>query len=217
MPDPAFVQSVYADAIPAAFSGDNVDHDLLVVVVFNDTAIGTADSFTCEDSQGNVYVPLPFRTNNDDVTPLRSQTFYCLGCKPGANTVTGAAFKTVALEFSGVDTYGESAAAFGVGLAQDSGNITTTKSLALLFGLELAFAGSGAQASAAVGAGWSLAQNAGSYGLAQYKVVSSAGNYASTSTATTGKGGSVKWIEEIDSFYGPQPPAIETVQIIEMQ
>jgi hypothetical protein len=158
------------------------------------------------DTQGNVYAPLTLVDGNP--SSGRGQVFVATAKATGVNSVTlTTASLTPQLaihEFSGLSTSDVSASASGVGAAQDSGPVTTTKAFELLFGFSLhVIAGN---AAVAVGAGWTqsekLITNPDTGGiLTEFQIVSSTGTFNATSSAS-GKSVTDNWIAQIATFIG---------------
>jgi hypothetical protein len=108
-PSPAVVQTINPGfgtsglSLAMAFGSNNTLGNLLLVQVR--FAAGNSGPFTCTDSQGNTYVTAYSVLFSGSTQ--RFCSFYCLGCKAGANTITvaqGASnfIRPVAMEVSGV-------------------------------------------------------------------------------------------------------------------
>lgn len=206
---PVVVQSGFAIGGAFTFGVDNTIHNAIIAAL--STADTLVDSFEISDTRGNIYSSLPFRTNKVVSPTLSSQIFYCLDIAAGANIASGQAFDSahnplgaadlIVCEVTLIKFLETHANAIGIGLAQDSGNISIASAESFLLGHE---AGKD-QASLTAGASFTeIAQI--SSGQLQFKVVGP-GTYNSTTTTTVPKSGVCFWLEDIASFTQTLPLA----------
>jgi len=201
------VQTGFASGSPVIFDNDNLAGNLLLVLVYVEKQI--ADPvFTCEDDLGNTYIGLGIRISDDGNS--YGELFYSIGIAAGTNAIRAhvldgttelTGIRVMCHEFSAVNSFSDNNFASGTGLSQNSGTVSAPAD-AFLFGYQFSNLTRG-QTAIFTGTDWTealLFGSPGPNGFTQYRNVTAAGDYASVTTSTVGKGGSCHWVEEVVVF-----------------
>lgn len=188
-----------AGAVSLAFNTPNKQGNALIIV---GGGLTTGKTFTLSDTQGNIYQSLT--AIGDTLPTCEYQLFFCLSCKPGANTVN---FDTTAVvnavlaihEFTPIKSQSGTASATGSGSAIDSG------ALAAVGNFQFGFAGGNATGNQTTvsGTGWTLAEKTDGAGVTAYLATEwkfATGTQNATFTDTLGKGAALTWGAEIANF-----------------
>lgn len=213
MASPLVQSALSQGAAPLAlpFPSNNVGGNTLVVAALSSS---TGDTIAISDTQGNTYVPLAPLSPGSGTTTMR--LFQCVGCKPGANSVTvtlgvGGTATLAIHEFNGPTAFDNSASTTGTGTVQTSGPLTQAQASELLFGCTAGDGGGiGVNTLAGSDATWTQAQvttmpNNNAL-LTQFIVVSTTGPFQAQTAASVGKSGTFHWADEILGFEVPAPP-----------
>ena len=182
-------------AFPSATTGG----DLIVVEV---DWVDGSDFVSISDTQGNAFTQIGAEQNHADVG-IKSRLYYAANINGGADTVTtvvtgSPTYHEIYLhEYSGLDPINP-VDAFSVNVANgtsfSSGNITTTASHDLLYGIEID------SRSATAAAGWTTRSTLGA-NVAADRDAATPGTYAFTGQST---GGSIAWIVAFKQSDGPR-------------
>lgn len=201
------VQTGFASGSPVTFENDNIEGNLLLILVYVERTIENP-VITCVDDLCNEYTGLGVRVN--DNANSYGELFYSIGCAAGTNAIRAHVFdgeteltgiRVMCHEFSAANEFHGNTFASGTGLSQNSGTVAADAG-DLLFGYQFSNLTHG-QTAVFVGSGWTEALTFGSpgpNGFTQYRNTDTAGDFASTTTSTVGKGGNCHWVEEVVAF-----------------
>jgi hypothetical protein len=181
-------------SVAATFTAAQTAGNLNVVTVMWGDTVRTVSSVT--DSKGNAYT---LAVGPTKTTGLTSTIYYAKNIASGSNTVTVAFNGTAAypnvnvMEYGGLDTASPldiSTAATGTGTTANSGSAQTISANELIVG-----AGNPSSVFTSAGSGFSSRTINTFGGIAEDKIVSSAGNYNATATLTSGT-----WVMQMAAF-----------------
>lgn len=197
-------------SLAQAFGSNNTSSNFLLCPVILQAAVNNTDTINVTDTLGNSYQHLVSQPFSSGTCLL--QVFYVPSCKAGANTVTATITGGISTggvlfvrEWSTVGAIDVQSFGTGTSGSIDSGNVTTTNPIELVYGIAGIDILVGSVSSISNGAGYTpIASSVGSSAipayLDEYQITATIGTFSANGSIGIAKGSSIAWGSQIVTF-----------------
>lgn len=197
-------------SLAQAFGSNTTSGNFLLCSVILQAAVNNTDTVAFADTLGNSYQHLTSQPFSSGTCLL--QVFYVPSCKVGPNTVTATITGGISTggiifirEWSTVGAIDVQSFGTGTSGSIDSGNVTTTKPIELVYGIAGIDILVGSIVSLSNGAGYTLiASSVGSLTvpayLEEYQITAATGTFSANGSITPAKSTSIAWGSQIVTF-----------------